>query len=330
MQNGTNQIEGDLIFNADKSAILLYNNGFIPYTNSEKNIFGVIDSRTGYNLELENGKKIIDAYPTYFVQGIEVFLYDDITNTEKDRLEEKLKKISGVNDVEYKSKEDALEIMKEKYKDNPEIFAGYEGENNIFPASYILDFESDEDIKNAKKQIEQWNDKNIKNITVSTLDKNSDENMVKEIYWFDMIIKDGDKYCFATNDITKTSVYGESELEYSKEKYHDIYCVRDSDSEIQGFIVEKENNKKAFLNKSRKELTSGYKFMNFIELESNCFIVCSNSIIKTQADLKNAEFIIYDVKGNLVDIEKKKFIDLLDLNQGKYNDKNSIEYILFK
>lgn len=330
MLNGANQIEGDLIFNADKSAILLYNNGFIPYTNSEENIFGIIDSRTGYNLELENGKKIIDVFPTYFVQGIEIFLYDDITNTEKDRLEEKLKKISGVNDVEYKSKEDALQSMKEQYKDNPEIFAGYEGENNIFPASYILKFESNEDIKNAQKEIEKWNDKNIKNITVSNLDKNSDENIFKEIYWFDMIIKDGDKYCFATNDIAKTIIYGESKLEYYKEKYLDIYCVRDSNSDIQGFIAEKESNKKVFLNKSRKELTSEYKFMNYIELDSDCFIVCSNSKIKTIADLNNSEFTVYDVKGNLVDIENNEFIDMLDLNQGNYNDKNSVEYILFK
>ena len=84
------------------------------------------------------------------------------------------------------------------------------------------------------------------------------------------------------------------------------------------------------MNKSRKELTYEYKFMNFIELDSKCFIICSNSKVKTKADFKNADSIIYDVKGNIVDIKKENFIDLLDLNQGNYNDKNSVEYILFK
>ena len=68
-------------------------------------------------------------------QGIQVFIDNDATEQEVQQLGEQLKKINGVNTVEYMSKEDALNQMKERFEEKEYLLEGYE-ENNIFPASY--------------------------------------------------------------------------------------------------------------------------------------------------------------------------------------------------
>ena len=70
-------------------------------------------------------------------QGIQVFINNDATEQEVQQLGEQLKKINGVNTVEYMSKEDALNQMKERFEEKEYLLEGYE-ENNIFPASYIV------------------------------------------------------------------------------------------------------------------------------------------------------------------------------------------------
>ena len=53
-------------------------------------------------------------------------------------MEKSLKALDGVNTVVFKNKQQALEDMKSRFKDNKELMAGYEGENNIFPASFVV------------------------------------------------------------------------------------------------------------------------------------------------------------------------------------------------
>lgn len=69
-------------------------------------------------------------------QGIEVFLYD-ISEDQTKAVEDYIRNIDGVNTVEYKSKEDALNQLKSQFKDRADLLSGYE-ENNIFPASYVV------------------------------------------------------------------------------------------------------------------------------------------------------------------------------------------------
>ncbi len=69
-------------------------------------------------------------------QGIEVFLYD-ISEDQTKAVEDYIRNIDGVNTVEYKSKEDALNQLKSQFKDRSDLLSGYE-ENNIFPASYVV------------------------------------------------------------------------------------------------------------------------------------------------------------------------------------------------
>ncbi len=71
-------------------------------------------------------------------QGIQVFATDEATDEQIQQLGEQIKQINGVNTIEYKSKEAALDQMKEKFEDNQDLLTGYEGENNIFTASYVV------------------------------------------------------------------------------------------------------------------------------------------------------------------------------------------------
>ena len=53
-------------------------------------------------------------------QGIQVFINNDTTQEQIDEIGDKIRQINGVSTVEYVSKDDALEIMRERFKDNPE------------------------------------------------------------------------------------------------------------------------------------------------------------------------------------------------------------------
>ena len=76
----------------------------------------------------------------------------------------KIKKLEGVSTVEYRSKEDALNQMKEKFKEQSDLLAGFE-ENNIFPASYIVTLTDLTLSKDIQKKISDFD--NIKRITSS-------------------------------------------------------------------------------------------------------------------------------------------------------------------
>ena len=51
---------------------------------------------------------------------------------------EKIRAIDGVSTVEFVSKDEALEQMKERFGERQDLLEGYEGENNIFTASYVV------------------------------------------------------------------------------------------------------------------------------------------------------------------------------------------------
>ena len=70
-------------------------------------------------------------------QGIQVFIQNEATEEQITELGKKIRELDGVSTIEYKSKEDALNQMKEKFGDKQDLLAGYE-ENNIFPASYVV------------------------------------------------------------------------------------------------------------------------------------------------------------------------------------------------
>ncbi len=95
-------------------------------------------------------------------QGIQVFINNDATQEQIDEIGDKIRKIDGVSTVEYKSKEEALNQMKEKFGDKQDLLAGYES-NNIFPASYVVTLTDLTKSKEVQDQIITFD--NIKKIT---------------------------------------------------------------------------------------------------------------------------------------------------------------------
>lgn len=85
---------------------------------------------------------------------MQVFIKEEASEKEISVLEGKLKALNGVNKVEFVSKEDALNQMKEKVKEKQFLLSGYE-QNNPFPASYVITLTDLKESNNVKKQIEE-------------------------------------------------------------------------------------------------------------------------------------------------------------------------------
>lgn len=89
-------------------------------------------------------------------QGMEVFIWDEVTDEQKEEFESELKALDGVNTVTYKNKQQALDEMKERMQEQQELLAGYEGENNVFPASFVVtltDLEKNKEIEEEIRRI---------------------------------------------------------------------------------------------------------------------------------------------------------------------------------
>ena len=97
-------------------------------------------------------------------QGIQVYILNDATEEEIEKLGEQIKAIQGVNTTEFISKEEALTQMKGKLGEKAYLLDGYE-EVNIFPASYIVTLT---DLKlSSNVQMEISDLENVKRITSS-------------------------------------------------------------------------------------------------------------------------------------------------------------------
>lgn len=85
------------------------------------------------------------------IQGIQVFVKKEATQEQTEELAEKIRKIDGVSTIEFVSKEDALVQMKEKY--GSELLEQYDGENNIFKDSYVVNLTDLNKSKDVQKEI---------------------------------------------------------------------------------------------------------------------------------------------------------------------------------
>jgi cell division transport system permease protein len=86
-------------------------------------------------------------------QGVEVFILDEATDEQVKELGEKIQNVDGVNTVTFKSKQEALDSMKEDLKEYQELLGAYDGEKNIFPASYIVKLTNLEKIDSVQDAI---------------------------------------------------------------------------------------------------------------------------------------------------------------------------------
>ena len=83
---------------------------------------------------------------------IKAFLEDNVTTIQRNQIEKDIKAISGVKDVRYESKEEALEKVKNRLGNNQELTKGFEAENP-FPAAYIIKVDNPEVVKSVSSQI---------------------------------------------------------------------------------------------------------------------------------------------------------------------------------
>ena len=90
---------------------------------------------------------------TETAQGIQVFIKNEATQEQIEDLEQKIRKIDGVSKTEFVSKEAALNQMKERFGDKKDLLDGYEGENNIFTASYVVTLTDLKQSKTVQDQI---------------------------------------------------------------------------------------------------------------------------------------------------------------------------------
>ena len=91
-------------------------------------------------------------------QGISVFVKNEATQEQIEELGEKIRAIDGVNTVDFVSKDEALEQMKERFGERQDLLEGYEGENNIFTASYVVTLTDLTKSKSVQDQISTYTD----------------------------------------------------------------------------------------------------------------------------------------------------------------------------
>ena len=94
-------------------------------------------------------------------QGMEVFILDDATSEEIAKLGEEIKNIKGVNTWQYYSKEDAVQRMKERFKDKQELI-----KDQIYSASYVVTLTDLSLSNNVYEEISKLD--NVKKITIGS------------------------------------------------------------------------------------------------------------------------------------------------------------------
>lgn len=97
-------------------------------------------------------------------QGIQVYILNDATDDEIKKLGEEINEIDGVNTIEFVSKEEALQHMKDRFGEKAYLLSPYE-QGNVLPSSYIVtltDLGKSNDVQGKIKELEK-----VKRITSS-------------------------------------------------------------------------------------------------------------------------------------------------------------------
>lgn len=87
-------------------------------------------------------------------QGLQAFIEDKSTDEDVAYMEDQIKLIDGVSQVQYMSKSEAYEDAKQQFKDQDYFLDGLEG-LDIFPASFIVKFTNIEEADTIKAAVEK-------------------------------------------------------------------------------------------------------------------------------------------------------------------------------
>ena len=104
-------------------------------------------------------------------QGMQVFIIEGADSKEVQEVRDMISTIDGVASATIYTKQEALDELKNKWKDNRELLDTYEGENNIFPDSVIVkltDLEKSAEVQAKIKQIKINDKEYVDDILTST------------------------------------------------------------------------------------------------------------------------------------------------------------------
>ena len=85
---------------------------------------------------------------------IEIFMNKEISEEEIENIRNQIEKQSEDVEITYVSPEEQLEKMKERFKENQDLLAGYNAENNIFTPSFIIKTKTIQDMEKIEESLE--------------------------------------------------------------------------------------------------------------------------------------------------------------------------------
>ncbi len=103
-------------------------------------------------------------------QGIQAYLEESIKGDKIEEVRKEIASIDGVSSAVVVTKQDALDIMKNKLAKHPELMEPYEGDNNIFPDSILVnlnDLKKSAEVQEKISKIELDGEKVINDIRSS-------------------------------------------------------------------------------------------------------------------------------------------------------------------
>lgn len=105
-------------------------------------------------------------------QGMQVFMVKDATEEQIQKLGEQIKELDYVAKTEFVSKEQAYNIVKEKYGDYGRFLEGYTIEKNPFKVSYVVtltDLSKSEEVRAQIKKLDNVNNIEMRDKTINAL-----------------------------------------------------------------------------------------------------------------------------------------------------------------
>ena len=109
---------------------------------------------------------------------IEISMNKDISEEQMTNIQNQIKNQTENVEITYVSPEEQLEKMKERFKENQDLLAGYNAENNIFMPSFIIKTKTIQDMEKIEESLETV--EGIKKI--SSTSSNLYESLIMNIF----------------------------------------------------------------------------------------------------------------------------------------------------
>ena len=143
-------------------------------------IIEVLSLVSGFK-KIQKADKIIEKTDISKMNVIKVFMYYDATEKDINSLEEKLKKIDGIDTIQLKTKEDAYEEMQEKIN-----LKEADMKSDMFSVSFVVTVNRTGLVENISKEIEEMPE--VRNVTSSSETIQVNTNIKKYTYNFKSVI----------------------------------------------------------------------------------------------------------------------------------------------